>query len=141
MYRLKTALVAIFLLALGGVARAEYPDWNRLADIQVIDVLTVDEDGTLRETPVWFVLLNGEAYLRTSNSHWLENLRRDSNLRIEIEGKIYEAQVEEISDQGMVEKVDIASQRKYGWQEYLINFFRMSSPQILRILPQEQARD
>jgi hypothetical protein len=141
MYRLKTALIAIFLLALGGVARAEYPDWNRLADIQVIDVLTVDEDGTLRETPVWFVLLNGEAYLRTSNSHWLENLRRDSNLRIEIEGKIYEAQVEEISDQGMVEKVDIASQRKYGWQEYLINFFRMSSPQILRILPQEQARD
>jgi hypothetical protein len=141
MYRLKTALIAIFLLALGGVARAEYPDWNRLADIQVIDALTVDEDGTLRETPVWFVLLNGEAYLRTSNSHWLENLRRDSNLRIEIEGKIYEAQVEEISDQGMVEKVDIASQRKYGWQEYLINFFRMSSPQILRILPQEQARD
>ena len=140
MHRFQTALVALSLLVLGGVAHAEYPEWNRFSDVEVIDVLTVDEDGTLRETPVWFVLVNGEAYLRTSSSRWLENLRRDPNFRIEIEGRIYEAQAEEISDQGMVETVDIASQRKYGWQEYLINFFRMSSPQILRILPREQSQ-
>ncbi|MDG2332955.1 MAG: DUF2255 family protein [Myxococcota bacterium] len=135
MYPWKIALIATFVIALAGIASAEYPDWNRLTNVQVIDVLTFDQDGALRETPVWFVLLNGEAYLRTSNSRWLENLRRDPKFRLKIEDKIYQARAEEISDQSMVEKVDIASQRKYGWQEYLINLFRMSPPEIIRILP------
>jgi len=135
MHRLHGILILILLLAAGAAAKAEYPDWNRLADIQVITVLTFDDDGGLRETPVWFVLLNGEAYLRTNNSHWLANLRRDPNLRLDIDGEIYEGRVEEIRDPGMVEKVDIASVKKYGLQERLIHLFRMDPPQILRILP------
>ncbi len=135
MHRLHGILILTLLLAAGAAAKAEYPDWNRLADIQVITVLTFDDDGGLRETPVWFVLLNGEAYLRTNNSHWLANLRRDPNLRLDIDGEIYEGRVEEIQDPGMVEKVDIASVKKYGLQERLIHLFRMDPPQILRILP------
>ena len=137
MCRWQRVLVALLILAGGTAAEAEFPDWNQFADVQVIEVLTYDEDGELRETPVWFVLLSAEAYLRTSNSRWLENLRRDPNLRLRIEGVIYEAQAEEIPDEGLLGKIDIASSRKYGLQEQVINLFRMSPPQILRIFPRE----
>jgi hypothetical protein len=135
MFRSHTLLAAILVLAGAGIARAEFPDWNRFTDVKTIDVLTVDPDGDPRETPVWFVLLNGEAYLRTNDSRWLANLRRDPNLRLKIEGKIYEAQTEEIPGQAIVEKVDIACERKYGLEERLLHIFRMRQPEILRILP------
>ena len=135
MYRL---VISVFLiLAVGGVTgvAAEFPDWDRYSGVEVIDVLTFDEDGDLRQTPVWFVLLSGEAYLRTGNSRWLANLRRDPNLRLEIQSQRYEARAEEIVDDALVGKVDIAADRKYGLQDRLIRLFRTSSPRIVRLYP------
>ncbi len=139
MIRFLGVLVVILVFAGAGIAFGEFPDWNQYTQVQTIEVLTTDPDGDLRATPVWFVLLNGEAYLRTSGSSWLDNLRRDPNLRLKIEGKIYEAQAEEIPGMGIVEKVDIASERKYGLQESLIHLFRMRQPEILRIFPRSGA--
>lgn len=124
-------------LLLASPGHAEYPAWNDLADVQVIEVITVDPDGGVRETKVWFVLLGGEPYLRTNGSRWLENLRRDPELIVRIEDREYEARAEEIQSEAIVEKVDIASQRKYGFQERLIGFFRMGTPDILKLSPSE----
>ncbi len=70
-------ILALAVLVFAAPAAPDHPDWEALADVEVIEVLTHDEDGDLRETKVWFVLLDGEPYLRTSGSRWLENLRRD----------------------------------------------------------------
>jgi hypothetical protein len=124
------------LLALPPVpAAADQPDWESLADVRVIEVVTHDADGDLRETRVWFVLLDGEAYLRTSRSRWLENLRRNPELVLRIEGRDYEARAEEVEGDEIVERVDAASREKYGWQEAIIHPFRMRKPDILRIRP------
>jgi len=129
--------VAILVFAGPNPARAEFPDWNRFAEVQTIDVLTLDEDGELRQTPVWFVLLYSEPYLRTNDSRWLANLRRAPNLQLRIKGTVYEAQAEEIPGREILEKVDIASRRKYGLQERLIHLFRISSPQVIRLFPRD----
>jgi len=126
---------ALSVLTLATAARAEYPDWQALADVPVIEVLTVDEDGDARETKVWFVLVDGEPYLRTSDSRWLENLRRDPDLGLRIEDREYEARAEEIPGESIVEQVDAASAEKYGWQERFIHVFRMRTPEILKLAP------
>ena len=113
----------------------DYPNWNAYVDVSVIELITDDADGDVRKTKVWFVLLGGEPYLMTSNSRWLKNLRRDPNLKLVIEGKEYKAQAEEISGDALREKVDIASQRKYGFQESLIRLFSFRQSQILRLMP------
>ena len=137
MIRLLTMAALSLAAGLPLVALADFPDWNALTEVRTIEVQTFDDDGASRTTPVWFVLLNGEAYLRTSDSRWLANLRRDPKLELKIEGRSYEAQAEEIPGRAIIEKVDIASQRKYGLQERLIHVFRLSDPQILRIVPRE----
>ena len=134
-------VTSVFLLLVVGGATdvaAEFPDWDRFSGVEVIDVLTFDEDGDLRQTPVWFVLLSGEAFLRTGNSRWLANLRRDPDLRLEIQGQLYEARAEEIPDEEIVGKVDIAAERKYGLQDQLIRFFRTNSPRIVRLYPRPE---
>jgi hypothetical protein len=123
----------IFCLLLPGLAQADFPDWNSVADVNVIELSTRDEDGSERRTKVWFVLLGGDAYLRTNNSRWLENLRRDPNLILHVEGRAYEARTEEIPGEIIMEKVDIASRKKYGIQERLIHLFRLQKPEILKI--------
>jgi hypothetical protein len=135
--RVTALLLALAPLLAALPARADTPDWESLADVKVIEVVTQDADGDLRETKVWLVLVDGEPYLRTGDTRWLENLRRDPNLVLRIEGREYEARVEEVPGDEIVEKVDRASLEKYGWQERMIHPFRMSKPEILKLLPRE----
>ena len=128
-------IVSLIVLVTASAAWSEYPDWNDYADVDVIEVITRDEGGGERETKVWFVLLGGEPYLRTSGSRWLANLRRDPDFKVRIEGTLYEARAQEIEGEAIVEKVDIASQRKYGFTNRVISLFRSREPDILRILP------
>ena len=116
-------------------ASAQYPNWAELADVGVIEILTVDEDGDARETKVWFVLLDGEPHLRTNASTWLENIRRDPEIGLRIEGEEYAARAEEVPGDEIVARVDAASVEKYGIQEKLIHIFRMKKPEILRVSP------
>ena len=135
--RWETAFVApLVALALTPLAAsAEYPDWSGLAEVEVIEILTEDDDGDLRETKIWFVLLDGEPYLRTSRSNWLDNLRRDPDCRLRIEGREYVARAEEVTGDAIVARVDAASLAKYGWQERFIHVFRMRTPDILKLSP------
>jgi hypothetical protein len=137
--RLLGVTLVVMALGLGGLpARADYPDWQEVADVKVIEVLTYDADGDLRESKVWFVLLGGEPYLRTSRSRWLENLRRDSNLKLRIQDREYEVRAEEITGDGIVARVDQATREKYGWQERLIHVFRFRKPDILKLSPRSE---
>lgn len=116
-------------------AQAQQPDWEGLAAVPVIEIITSDANGDLRETKVWFVLIDGQPYLRTNASRWLENLRRDPDCVLRIEGREYPARAEEVPGDAMVEAVDRASREKYGWQERMIHVFRMRTPQIIHIHP------
>ena len=126
---------ALFGLLVASAGRADYPGWNDLSDVKVIEVTTIDPDGDVRDTKVWFVLLGGEPYLRTNGSLWLENLRRDPEVIVRVEEREYEARAEEIPSETIIEKIDIAFQRKYGLQEKLIGLFRLSRPDIVKLSP------
>ena len=131
------AAVALVAAGWDGPARADYPDWQALAGVEVIEVVTHDADGAERATKVWFVLVDGEPYLRTQRSTWLDNLRRDPDLVLRIEGREYEARAEEVPGDAIVAEVDAASRDKYGWQERTIHVFRLRKPDILKLSPRQ----
>jgi hypothetical protein len=135
MVAVASAMLAAALAGGPAPATADYPDWGGVADVKVIEMITEDEDGGLRESKVWFILLDGEPYLRTNDSRWLANLRRDRDCRLRIGDEVYEARASEVPGEQFIERVDAASLDKYGWQERLIHPFRIRDPQILRIQP------
>jgi hypothetical protein len=133
--RIGLLLVAVASLATG--ATAEELDWEKYADVKVIEVVTVDPDGDLRETPVWFVLLEGAAYLRTSRSRWLENIRRDPKVVIRIQDEEFPLLAHAVEGEEIIGRVDTASREKYGWQEAMIHVFRFRTPDILKLSPRD----
>lgn len=124
-----------FLLTAGPAIAEPTLDWQAHSDVGVIDVITTDEDGDLRDVPVWFVEVDGAIYLRTSASRWVENLRRDPNLVVRIDDVEYPQRAIEVTGDEMIAAVDAASAEKYGWQESFIHFFRSSPPDIMRLEP------
>lgn len=133
--RIVPALVVAALASAGPAASASELDWTQVADVGVIEIVTNDEDGDLRETKVWFVLIDGVPHLRTSNTRWRANTQRDPGVLIRIEGVEYVQLARDVSSPEMVERVDQASRAKYGWQDAFIHVFRTSDPHILRLAP------
>ena len=70
------SMLVLWLGLLASGAAAEPFDWSPTREESVIEVLTSDADGELRETPVWVVVIADAAYVRTNDSKWLANTRR-----------------------------------------------------------------
>ena len=76
------AIVEIMTLSLVMIVAAELgaaalePDWNAVSDTETVEVLTEDEDGSLRVTTVWLLVQDDEAYLRTGDTRWGSNVAR-----------------------------------------------------------------
>ena len=136
MNRLRPWLLGALILLAPGAAGAAAPDWTVVGDVEVVEVLTHDEDGDLRETKIWFVLIDEECFLRTRDSRWLSNIRRDPNdIVLRIEDEEYPMTGEVLEDERWISRVDEATVEKYGWQEKFIHIFRMSPPDILVVRP------
>jgi hypothetical protein len=128
------ALSGLLLAAPSALAAA--PDWNAVADVEEIQVLTTNEDGTSRETTIWLAVVDGQGYIRTSGSTtWGDNVERDPDIRLRIEGQEYPLYATFVTDEALREQVVQTFRAKYGWIDGFLGFFRGREPRIMRLDP------
>ncbi len=108
-------------------------DWDAKSDVEVIQILTFDADGDLRQTKVWFVRVDGQTYLRTSNSRWLANIRRDPDVTVRVEGVDYPQRAEIVEDPATIRAVHEVAAVKYGFSDRVISLIRARNPDVLRL--------
>ena len=132
---LASGAALLLFLAVGTPAHGAELDWPRVADVRVIEIVTQDPDGTERRTKVWFVLVDGQAIVRTNGSRWLANIRRDPDVVIRIADAVYEHRAVEITDWEMIEPANAAFREKYGLQDWVVGLFRFGRPDLLRLGP------
>jgi hypothetical protein len=137
--RLKhAALVPLALaVALGAAAaaRAAEPDWDKVAEVRNIEIITHDEDGAARETTIWLAVLDGQGFIRTGNSTWGANIKRNADdVVLRIEGKEYPLHAEFIENEKLRERVTAAFHEKYGWTDSVIHLFRGARPNIMHMI-------
>ncbi len=132
---------ALRALALAWIALAASPvlafDWTAAREDSVIEILTSDADGSLRETPVWIVVLGDAAYVRTNDSKWLANIRRGSAVRVRIREVESPVVATETQDAALAAQVEEAYKAKYGFTQRVMSLFRFSEPTLLKLTPQE----
>jgi len=128
----RRALAFLVLLALAAPAFAE-PDWSPFAEADVVVIVTQDEDGAQRDTPVWFVVVDGTGFVRTNDSRWLSNIRRGSRVALRLDETERVVTSEEVSDAAVTGEVEEAFKEKYGWFQRLMSTFRMRQPTVLRL--------
>jgi hypothetical protein len=126
----RSALVAILLAGPAGAAEI---DWQAVTAPDVVQIVTVDPDGEVRETKVWIAFADGAGWLRTSDSRWLANLRRDPEAKLRSGDQEIELRADEIEDPAVRERVDAAMRAKYGWTDRMLGFLRMRGTHVLRL--------
>jgi hypothetical protein len=132
--RIARVVASIALCVWPLTAAAETPDWDALADVETIEVITHDEDGEPRETKIWLAVLDGQGFIRTGGSSWGKNVKRDPDVVLRIEGTEYPLRVEFIEDEGLRERVSAEFREKYGWSDALISQIRGSNPDIMHMI-------
>ena len=129
-------VIAVLMLAWFASAAAAGPfDWAPASSESVVEVLTSDADGDLRETPIWIVVIGDAGYVRTNDSKWLANIRRGSAVRLRVRDVESAVLAREVADAALKASVETAFKAKYGWMQRLMSVFRMREPVVLRLAP------
>lgn len=130
-----TLVLSLGLLLGAAGARAAEPAWDKINDIERIEVITHDEDGDERDTTIWFAVVDGQGFIRTGNSTWGKNIRRNpSDVVLRIEDHDYPLRAEFIENDTLRERVVAAFRAKYGWFDGVANFVRGSRPNIMHMI-------
>jgi hypothetical protein len=124
----------------GTVVEATGPiDWAAVADERVPEILTVDPDGDLRETKLWIAVLDGQGFIRTSNTRWFRNIERDPDVTLRIAGAAYSLRAEPVIDGPLRDRIHAAFREKYGFQDRLVGLGgNPADANILRLVPRTE---
>lgn len=135
-------LLAVGLLAAigtaGNTALADV-DWNDFTDVEEVSVVTTDEDGEIRETTIWIIVVDGAAYIRTGSTRWGRNVERDPGLILHVEGREIPVEVDFVTDEALRDRLVAIFREKYGFSDAFISLFRGSNPKIMHLTPREQS--
>ena len=137
MKRVPRAFPSILLLALlmAALPAAAAPDWNALKDVETVEIVTTDEDGSSRDTTIWLAVVDGQGYIRTGNSTWKGNIERNPDVTLRVEDTEYPVRAEFVSDADLKTRVEQTLRDKYGFSDSFIGIFRIGEPNIMRLVP------
>jgi hypothetical protein len=124
---------ALLAVSLAGAAQAG-PDWNQFTDMQTVEVISTEEDGSQRLTTVWIVVLDYQAYIRTAGTRWGDNVEREGKLRLRVPAGEWELRAEKVLSPSEIERVVAAFREKYGRTDALMEWLRFGERRVFRLV-------
>jgi hypothetical protein len=124
--RIASLVAALSIFALMAQAATPLPNWKNFAALDTVQVVTADDDEeqTRRETTVWLAVHDGQGYIRTGATTWGDNVRRDPEVVLIMNGVDYELRATPIPEGPLYEAVTQVFRDKYGFSDALIGLFR-----------------
>jgi len=111
------------VLTTASAASAGAVEWSAAHQYDVVEILSTDPDGALRETNVWVAALDGHGYVRTNDSRWFQNLVRDPNGAIRFGGAEYPVRAAVVRDAALRARVDAVFAEKYPISTWFSQLF------------------
>ena len=131
---MRSILPALAILFAATAAPAQTA-WSPFDEASVVQIVTQDEDGSERDTTVWFVVVDDAGFVRTNDSRWLANIRRGSNVVLRLDETSRPVTSEEVGDAVRHRRRGRGVQAKYGFVQRVMSAFRMREPTVLRLTP------
>ena len=107
----------------GESVEAHVDDWRFTGDIEEIFIETRPWYGVRHSTTIWCVELDGELYVgsygdeETEKKTWEKNIARSPEARLGIEGKLYQVELEPVTDANLTTALDAIYAKKYDMVE------------------------
>ena len=90
---------------------------DRLDETLEIEAKTPRRDGSMSSRPIWAVVVDGDAYVRSYRGErgaWYRRARADGRMTVGVEGSEVEVAAEPVEDDAINERVSDAYRAKYG---------------------------
>jgi hypothetical protein len=104
----------LFLLVILMSHSASSANWEVARAESEIFVTTSDKNGSERETTIWIVVVDGEAFVRTSGTPWERSIKRNPHAVLTIAGGDYPVQIRRVRDRELIKRVQTQFRAKYG---------------------------
>lgn len=94
---------------------------ERLAVVEDVELETRRRGGRVRRTPVWAVVVDGRAYVRSwhgSRGRWYQDLVRQPDITLHVEGRAVPVTAVREEDPVVVDRVSQAYTQKYDFSAY-----------------------
>jgi hypothetical protein len=107
-----------FVLLPGGPLQGETAavpgDWTFTEEVDTVQLETLPSDPY--SVNIWVIALDEHLYVHagTNRSNWVENIETDPNVRMQIEGSIYELAASRVESQDLFDRFSDAYEEKYG---------------------------
>ena len=104
----------------GEVHQQEVEDWSFTSDADEIFIETVTSYWIPHSVTAWCVTVGNELYVAADDADkksWVANVARDPNVRLKIEGKVYEQKLVTVTDAATIASIDSGFARKYDYEE------------------------
>jgi hypothetical protein len=132
---LAPALLLAVALAAAPASRAAGPDWNALAGVDTVEIVSTNEDGSPRDTTVWLVVVDGEGYVRTGNTRWGANVERSPDVLLRVGGEEHALRAERVSNAPLIATVMQAFRDKYGLWDVAAGVLPGAGSKVLHLVP------
>jgi len=104
----------------GEVHRQAVEDWSFSSDAKEIFIETATRYGIPHSVTAWCVIVEDDLYVAADDADkksWVANVARDPNVRLKIEGKVYEQKLVPVTDATTIASIDSGFARKYEYEE------------------------
>jgi hypothetical protein len=101
----------------GEVAPLDSTTLEQLGSTREIDARTPRPDGSMSSRPIWVVVDDGDAYVRSYRGEtgaWYRRARADGRMTIAVDGSETEVATEPVDDEEINRRVSDAFRAKYG---------------------------
>jgi hypothetical protein len=104
----------------GDVHPEAVEDWSFTSDAREIYIETVTRYWIPHSVTAWCVMVGDDLYVAADDADeksWVANVARDPNVRLKIEGKVYEQKLVPVTDAKTIASIDSGFARKYEYEE------------------------
>jgi hypothetical protein len=104
----------------GEVHRGPVEDWSFTSDALEVFIETATPYWIPHSVTAWVVMVGDDLYVAADDAdkkRWVTNVARDPNVRLKIEGKVYEQKLVPITDEETIASIDGGFERKYEYEE------------------------
>ena len=100
--------------ALEGTTVAAPDDWSFTDAVKTVQLETLPSDPY--SVNIWVIAMGEHLYVHAgaNRSEWVENMEKDPNVRIRVDGSIYELTASRVGAQEEFDRFSDAYERKYG---------------------------
>ncbi len=109
-------------------------DWKAAAAPGVVKIISQNEDGSMRDTKIWIVLVDGRVYIRTGGTRWYRNIERTPNALLRTGELEHPLRVELVTDGALLQRVNDTFREKYGFSDRLAGIMRFGGTHIMRLV-------